>query len=320
MSRRPKISGYATGKLLGKGAFADVYLVVNQHTGARLACKCIPKSSAVGKRLWCEVTALKSLSHPHIVNLSAVMDSDRYYYILMELCSGGTLAEHIASSHHLDEETAKTVFLQIMQALAFCHEKCVAHRDLKPSNVLITSFPDVKITDFGLSNFLGDGMLSTVCGTIAFQAPEVFQGNYNGCAADVWSAGVLLYTMLVGKIPWTGTGQAQLLEEMGAGAPRVEHVSDACDDLLKAMINPDPRKRVTAADVLKHPWFRGGRTITTPPPATPEPTVIVEADTRRGSTTQVDARRGPLTPSQKSKVQTRTTSPKLKLSFSLSPE
>ena len=323
MSRsRPKISGYTVGKLLGKGASAEVYLVVNQKTGAKLACKCVPKSSHVDERLRREVAALKSLSHPHIVNLHSVMDNEKFYYILMELCEGGTLSERIASSRKLDEETAKTIFLQIMQALEFCHPKGVAHRDLKPSHIMITEFPNVKIADFGLSNLIGDGMLSTVCGTIAFQAPEVFHGNYNGCAADVWSAGVLLYTMVVGKIPWTSGNQIQMEQEFLRGAPAVEHVSGTCNDLIKAMINPDPKKRVTAADVLRHPWFMGPRT-TTPPAMKPERSVsILDADPRRKSTTSVEsARRGALTPDARhSKVQKRTTTPKLKLSFEISQE
>ena len=314
--RRPKIEGYSIGKLLGRGSFADVYLVVDQKTGTRLACKCIDKTSVADarghQRLNREINALKALSHPHIVNLHSIVEGKRYYGVLMEFCEGGSLSEYIATEKRLDEKIAQNVFKQIMEALSFCHDKGVAHRDLKPSNIMINTFPNVKIADFGLANLMGDeGMMSTVCGTIAFLAPEVFLGNYNGCAADVWSAGVLLYTMLVGKLPWKGTSQVQIQQEMAKGPPNIDNVSEACNDLIKAMMTVDPKKRITAPEVLRHYWYR--------PAVMPSPHQNLRAGARVSSTSEsYDSSRHSVTPDNETRsLPKRTLIPKVKLSFDI---
>jgi serine/threonine protein kinase len=263
---KPSIPGHAVGKLLGRGASADVYLVVSQQTGARLACKCIRKtsvSSAQGtNRLLSEILALKSLTHPNIVSLQSVLENDSYYFVLVEYCEGGTLEHQIHTKRSLSESLCREIFVQLMSGIAFCHSRQIAHRDLKPSNILVTTFPAVKIGDFGLAGLTGGaGLMSTLCGTIAFLAPEVFAGPYDALAADVWSAGIVLYSMLTGRIPWRCRNQQELIREAAAGPQDIPCVSAPCNDLLKKMINPDPAKRPKAGAVLEHPWMKGGSEV-----------------------------------------------------------
>jgi serine/threonine protein kinase len=275
---KPTIPGHAIGKLLGRGASADVYLVVSHQTGARLACKCIKKSSISGthgnNRIVSEIFALKSLAHPNIVGLQSVLENENYYFVLVEYCEGGTLEHQIHTKRSLSECLSREIFIQIMSAIAFCHSRQIAHRDLKPSNILVTTFPAVKISDFGLAGLTsGAGLMSTLCGTIAFLAPEVFTGPYDGFAADIWSAGVVLYSMLTGRIPWRCRNQQELIREAASGPQDIPCVSGQCNDLLKKMINPDPTRRLTAGGVLEHPWMKSnaevGRAINVPLPPLP---------------------------------------------------
>lgn len=262
MSHRPHIPGYTTGKLLGRGAFANVYIVVSQKNGIRLACKSFNRST-IGdplketKMLKQEINALKTLSHPNIIKLNSIVETESYFCVLMELCEGGSLDTEIAKRQKFDESTAKIIFKQILEALQLCHSRDIAHRDLKPSNILITKFPTIKLSDFGLSGIMGSSnLMSTQCGTIVFSAPECFTGhNYNGVAADIWSSGVLLYTMLTGKIPWRSSSQIQLLTDMKNGPPPIADVSNECNQIIKIILNEVASNRPSAAQLLTHPWI-----------------------------------------------------------------
>lgn len=262
MSSRPHIPGFTTGKLIGRGAFASVFLVVNQKNGARYACKSFDKTSIADptratKMLKQEINALKTLSHPNIIKFHSIAETDSYFCVLMELCQGGSLDREIAKQSKFDESTSKIIFTQILNALQYCHSRDIAHRDLKPSNILIKKFPTIKLSDFGLSGIMGsENLMSTQCGTILFSALECFQGhNYNGVAADIWSSGVLLYTMLTGKIPWKGTSQIELFNEMKKGPSPIAGVSAECNNLIKLALAENPSSRPSAAELLKHPWF-----------------------------------------------------------------
>ena len=259
---RPHLSGYTTGKFLGRGAFADVYIVVSQKNGTRLACKSFDRSgiadpTTATKMLKQEVSALTTLSHQNIIKLHSVVETETHFCVIMELCEGGGLDAEITRQKKFDEQTAKTVFKQILDALAFCHSRDIAHRDLKPSNILITKFPNIKLSDFGLSGIMGnENLMSTQCGTFLFAAPECFAGhNYNGVAADIWSSGVLLFTMLTGKIPWRGSSQLQLINDMKKGPSPIPGVSAECNNLIKLALDITPSNRPSASELLKHPWF-----------------------------------------------------------------
>jgi serine/threonine protein kinase len=185
----------------------------------------------------------------------------------MELCQGGSLEREIRTRGRLEEVSVRAIFRHIITALASCHSRGIPHRDLKPSNILITEFPDAKITDFGLagvSNALG--LMATQCGTILFCAPEVFKGPYDGPAADVWSAAVMLYTVLNGRPPWRSPNARELLKEVTGGPPELRVASEVCNDLLRQMMNPMAGSRPRADVILQHLWFKDQQLVSVPRP------------------------------------------------------
>lgn len=271
---RPKIAGYAIGKRIGHGAFADVYLAVNQKNGQRCACKCIPRSAlssaSATKITRQETMALKTLNHPNIVTFLSINETESWFTFLMELCEGGSLESEIVKNRSLDESSAKKIFEQIISALEYCHARGIAHRDLKPSNILITKFPQVKISDFGLSGVMGvANQMSTQCGTFFFVAPECSAGCYDGAAADIFSAGVVLYTMLSGRVPWRESAQVKLLEEIKRGPDPLPTVSSECNDLIRAMLSANPLARPRASEIRKHAWFVGAPVVKPEPVEAP---------------------------------------------------
>ena len=258
---KPQIPGFSIGKSLGRGAFANVWLAVEKKTGQRLACKCIPKSGYVNsdcyKNIKQEIEALKSLTHPNIIKLVSLYETSESFCVFMELCEEGTLEELIVRKKTLPETLVQIIFKQIISALDYCHSKGFAHRDLKPSNILIHNLPNIRVSDFGVSGTIsGTGLMSTICGTIYYAAPETNGGAYNGPAADMWSCGIVLYVMLKGVIPWKSKMQGDLTVEMEKGVPHIDGASEEVNDLIQQLTNLDPSLRPSAADVLKHRWFQ----------------------------------------------------------------
>lgn len=259
---RPSIPGFSVGRLLGRGAFASVWLAVDKKTGERFACKAIPKESLEKntqfKNIKQEIDVLKKLQNSYIITMHNFIETETEYCVLMEICEGGTLEEAIIKKKKFTEPMAKEVFYQILTALAYCHDNNIAHRDLKPSNILIRSFPNVCVSDFGVSGTLsGNGLMSTICGTILYSAPECFTGTYNGPLADSWSSGVVLYTMLTGDVPFKARNTKDLLELMEKGVKPIHGVSKDCNNLLQRLITPDLSIRITARQALHHPWLIG---------------------------------------------------------------
>lgn len=150
-----------------------------------------------------EIKILKFINHPNIIKLYEVLDTTKDIFVVMELAKGGELFEEILN-HRSNEEELKCYFRQIMEGVEFAHLNLVAHRDLKPENVLLDKNKRVKIADFGLSNVMRDGkLLRTNCGSLNYAAPEIIgKRYYEGTSVDVWSCGVILYTMLSGCLPF----------------------------------------------------------------------------------------------------------------------
>ncbi|OHT11371.1 CAMK family protein kinase [Tritrichomonas foetus] len=257
-----KVPGYSIGKLLGRGATADVFLAVSQQTGTRLACKRITENNIENITLIkAELKALKSLSHENICNLQNFFQSDHYYYFMLDFCEGGTLEKYIVMKKRLPEDECKVIFKQILNCLNYCHSRGIAHRDLKPSNILITKYPEIKISDFGLSKLNSNSqiMAQTQCGTLYFMAPECFGGSvYDASRADIWSAGVVLLVMATGKLPWRATSIQRLVAEMKS----CNFLAEPFDDLsrefnlfLRKIFHAVPENRLDAASLLTQPWF-----------------------------------------------------------------
>ena len=256
--------------LLGAGAHGVVRGARHVVTGEVVAIKIMPASvlGAVAK----ELIAQAKMQHPNIVQLHLTqVDLDRRrVYMIMELCQGGELFDRIAESGKLDEPTARDYLVQAASAVAHCHAQNVFHRDLKPENILLDANDQVKIADFGLAALAqsvredASFLQHTKCGSLMYAAPEVLASSatsgYDAAKADVWSLGIILYSMLSGALPFRMAMAAKcpryaIVEQRGVRILcEANNFTPASTDLICAMLDIDPNKRVSAADILSSAW------------------------------------------------------------------
>ncbi|CAN1309480.1 CBL-interacting serine/threonine-protein kinase 9 [Linum perenne] len=200
---RTRVGKYELGRTVGEGSFAKVKFAKNVDTGDSVAIKILDREQVLRhkmvEQLKREISTMKLIKHPNVVNIYEVMASRSKIYIVLEFVDGGELFDKIANHGRLREDEARKYFQQIINAVDFCHSRGVYHRDLKPENLLLDSYGVLKVSDFGLSAFApqlrGDRLLHTACGTPNYVAPEVLKDKgYDGSAADVWSCGDHLVT------------------------------------------------------------------------------------------------------------------------------
>ncbi|KAM7374869.1 hypothetical protein PAMP_007503 [Pampus punctatissimus] len=206
---QPHIGNYRLLKTIGKGNFAKVKLARHILTGKEVAIKIIDKTQLNPtslQKLFREVRIMKGLNHPNIVQLFEVIETDKTLYLIMEYASGGEVFDYLVSHGRMKEVEARAKFRQIVSAVHYCHTKNIVHRDLKAENLLLDADANIKIADFGFSNeFTLGNKLDTFCGSPPYAAPELFQGKkYDGPEVDVWSLGVILYTLVSGSLPFDG--------------------------------------------------------------------------------------------------------------------
>lgn len=258
-----EVGPYEFRGTIGEGAFSVVKLAYHKERNEFYACKIVPKSRLVHARLEArfeiEIRINQQLRHPGIVSLIDIFKDNFNFYIVMEFCPGGELFQWIVHHGHLTEEDSRPMIRQILEALAYVHSQNVSHRDLKPENVLISQTGHMKISDFGLSRFVGpDHLARTPCGSPCYASPECVSGRpYDGLKSDVWSVGVILYAMLTGKLPWTKRNQRQLFEQIRAGDYKIpDYVSENAQSLIRGLMTVDCDKRLTIEQAFEHPFLR----------------------------------------------------------------
>ena len=254
---------YRIGRLLGKGAFGKVNLGMHKLTGKMVAIKSISKKYLTDetskKKVMQEFSILKLMRHSSIIRLYETFESKKHILFIIELCAGGDLLNYVRKRRKLKETIAKSVFQQLIDGLIYCHSKGILHRDIKLDNVLLNAVGDLKICDFGVSKSLKKGEKAfEQCGTPAYIAPEILLGKgYEGYAVDIWSAGVALYAMLYGTVPFKGSDMKALQRLIISGQYTLkENISSDARDLLKHMLEVDPNKRISENDILSHPWLQ----------------------------------------------------------------
>ncbi|KAF4803532.1 Serine/threonine-protein kinase MARK1 [Turdus rufiventris] len=260
----PHIGNYRLLKTIGKGNFAKVKLARHVLTGREVAVKIIDKTQLNPtslQKLFREVRIMKILNHPNIVKLFEVIETEKTLYLVMEYASGGEVFDYLVAHGRMKEKEARSKFRQIVSAVQYCHQKCIVHRDLKAENLLLDSDMNIKIADFGFSNeFTVGNKLDTFCGSPPYAAPELFQGKkYDGPEVDVWSLGVILYTLVSGSLPFDGQNLKELRERVLRGKYRIPfYMSTDCENLLKKLLVLNPIKRGSLEQIMKDRWMNVG--------------------------------------------------------------
>ncbi|KAL7231839.1 hypothetical protein ACSBR2_009967 [Camellia fascicularis] len=272
---------YELGEEVGRGHFGytcKAKFKKGELKGQDVAVKIIPKAkmtTAIAiEDVRREVKILRALTgHNNLVQFYDAFEDNENVYIVMELCEGGELLDRILSrGGKYTEDDAKVVLIQILNVVSFCHLQGVVHRDLKPENFLFASKDEdsqLKAIDFGLSDFVKpDERLNDIVGSAYYVAPEVLHRSYS-TEADVWSIGVIAYILLCGSRPFwarteSGIFRAVLKADPSFDEPPWPSLSSGAKDFIKRLLNKDPRKRMTAAQALSHPWIKNNSDIKVP--------------------------------------------------------
>jgi len=260
----PHIGKYRLLKTIGKGNFAKVKLAKHLPTGKEVAIKIIDKTQLNPgslQKLFREVRIMKTVDHPNIVKLFQVIETEKTLYLVMEYASGGEVFDYLVLHGRMKEKEARAKFRQIVSAVQYCHQKKIIHRDLKAENLLLDSEMNIKIADFGFSNeFIPGNKLDTFCGSPPYAAPELFQGKkYDGPEVDVWSLGVILYTLVSGSLPFDGSTLRELRERVLRGKYRIPfYMSTDCENLLKKFLVLNPSRRASLEQIMKDKWMNMG--------------------------------------------------------------
>ena len=278
---------WTMGATLGEGAFATVRLATpKKGNGLPVACKFINKGLTDEAQAKHEISILKALgSHPNVVCLVDTFETPAAYAVLLEYVAGGEVFDKLADNGPFSEKDAAKIVRECAMALRHMHKLGIVHRDLKPENLLLTKDTnDVKVADFGLAAFFGNGHepLTQACGTITYLAPEMISaqqtGGSYGAGVDLWSLGAILFSLLGAYAafdPLCNLSDDEIEERIQAGSwdfnaypKQWEHVSEAAKSTIRSLLSADPKKRPTAAKLLdQSAWVKGDSAPAVPLPA-----------------------------------------------------
>lgn len=254
---------FVKGKLLGEGGFAKVYEFTNTEKKIKLAGKVIEKASLLKSRsrqkLLSEIKIHKSLTHIHVLKLYSFYEDKDYIYIMLELCSNNNLSLLLKRRKRLTEQETRYYVYQLLLALRYIHSLKVIHRDIKLGNLLLTEKMEIKLADFGLATTLQyEGERKrTICGTPNYIAPEVLEGNHS-YEVDIWSMGVLLYTLLIGYPPFQTSDRKVTYNRIKSSLyvfPDYVPLSHDSKDLISKMLVRDPIARISLDGIFSHNFF-----------------------------------------------------------------
>lgn len=257
---------YEIQEKLGEGAFGCVYKVEHKTTQFLRAVKAIKRKHVDSKAFSNEIAILKTVDHPNIIKLFDCYYDSNYYYIVEEFCHGGDLYEYIRKQKFFSEKKCASIMKQLLSSVNHLHKKNIVHRDLKPENIVFIETKSnnneifIKLIDFGTSVSMNNGQLTQELGTIYYIAPEVFKNNYNE-KADIWSCGIILYTMLCGHPPFSGTKEEIiknkiLNSKLQFPSKDFNKVSTKAIDYIKKLLTYDPVNRISAEEALENEWLK----------------------------------------------------------------
>ncbi|XP_077596113.1 ribosomal protein S6 kinase alpha-4 isoform X2 [Stigmatopora nigra] len=277
---------FLQGPPLGEGSFSVCRQCTHKQSGLEYAVKIVSRRMEVNTQR--EIAALRQCeAHPNIVKLHDVYTDQYHTYLVMELLRGGELLERIKRKKLFGEAEASQLLQSLVSAVSFMHEAGVVHRDLKPENVLFTDESEdsvLKVIDFGFARLCpaGSAPLQTPCFTLQYAAPELFESAGYDKACDLWSLGVILYTMLSGQVPFqseqvgmTSSYAAEIMHKIKEGDFSLDGepwkgVSEDAKELVKGLLTVDPERRLKLSDLKENSWLQGGASMSTTPLCTPD--------------------------------------------------
>jgi calcium-dependent protein kinase len=261
---------YSMVKRLGEGSYGVVWKVKHLLTGHDRAMKKINKSTKTKKEteqeIMNEIEILRKMDHPHIVKIFEFFNTPEGYFLITEFCTGGELFQEVADKAPFSEYIAANIMFQIFSAVNYCHNLNIVHRDLKPENILIESSNsngtyNLKIIDFGTAKIYEKNKAEKkVIGSSYYIAPEVLNKDYNE-KCDIWSCGVILYILLSGRAPFSGDNDNAILNKIKKGTYDLKRTpfnrtSMEAKDLIRKLLEKNPKRRISAGEALKHAWFK----------------------------------------------------------------
>ncbi|KAL3828247.1 hypothetical protein ACJIZ3_017049 [Penstemon smallii] len=261
---------YRVSEEIGRGKYGVVYRCHSAATGHCHAVKSIDKrliqNDAVDSRCIRNEAKLMQLvsGHPNILRVFDIYEDSEFLHIVVEYCGSNDLYQRISTRPVFSESDALHVMIPLMEAIAHCHSRGVAHRDIKPDNILFNNYNELKLADFGSAEcFQNGGLMSGIVGTPYYVAPEVVAGREYNEKVDVWSAGVILYIMLSGFPPFYRESAKDIFEAVLRANLRFPRsvfgsVSSEAKDLIRQMLCKDVSRRLSADQVLRHPWMKSG--------------------------------------------------------------
>ncbi|XP_053319599.1 serine/threonine-protein kinase ULK3 [Spea bombifrons] len=261
----PRLDDFILTDKLGSGTYATVYKAYRKrNTREVVAVKCVSKKSlnkASVENLLTEIEILKTVRHPHILELKDFQWDRDYIFLITEYCPGGDLSRFIRTRRILPESIVQIFLQQLASALKFLYERNISHLDLKPQNILLNSLdrPHLKLSDFGFAQHMSSqDETQDLRGSPLYMAPEMICSRHYDARVDLWSVGVILYEALFGKAPFASKSFSELEEKIRSGRtieiPTRPRVSPKCRDLLQRLLKRDPDERISFPEFFTHPF------------------------------------------------------------------
>jgi len=255
------IGSYRILQQIGGGATSHVHLARSLDSGETICVKIVNKSRLEKPNelelFLREVSVLSRISHKNIIKyIDFLEDSDRYF-LFIEYCNGKSLQSLIFRSNRISEEHSKRIMKQLLSALDYLHTNGISHRDIKPENIIVDSEYRLKLIDFGLTTENAGNLSTTYCGSPIYAAPECLSEQpYIPYFADIWSAGLILYVMAVGSLPWKNSNVNHLIKTIISTTVSIpDFVPSGCSSLISKMLKNNPTDRQQASKLLQHSWL-----------------------------------------------------------------
>jgi len=260
------VGSYILDKTLGVGATGKVKLARHSKTGEKVGVKIIRKDLFYDKpslriKVQREISVMKLMYHPHVIKIFDVLEDSKYLFLIIEYACRGELFNFLVEKKRIQNKEALRFFQQIISGLEYCHKHRICHRDLKLENILLDANHNIKIADFGMASLsVPNAMLKTFCGSPHYASPEVVSNEpYNGIKADIWSCGVILYALLIGKLPFDEENDniRRLFNKIRFEPARIpKTIPPDCRDLIRSILTINPAKRITIEKIKLHSWFK----------------------------------------------------------------